>query len=481
MRVAIIGAGISGLSAAYKLSGVGVGIRADIFDRRNRVGGVLETVNCDGYEIESSADNFITTMPWGVQLCKELGLSDKLVQTNSQYRRTYVVRRGRLYLLPDGFLMMAPTKFLPMALTPILSPFGKLRAGLELFIPSRRGDIGDDVDESMRDFVYRRFGREVFERLVEPLVSGIYAADMDKLSVLATLPRFREMERDHGSLIWAMRKQLAANRSAKLAEQSGARYSLFVTLRGGLSLLCDTIASKLPEGSIKLGCGIESVKLNADGKWILKLENADDWEKCCNSDSGLVYDALILACSSYEAARILGGVLPDISECLSKIEHEGTAIATFAFNSDQIKQKINGMGFVVPKIEKSSILAGSFSSFKYPHRAPEGKHLIRIFAGGARNPQAAEMPDKELTTILLEELKRIIKIEGEPLFSLVAHWAKTMPQYHVGHRNLVRKIEQLAQKQPNFAIAGNAFHGIGIPSCIKSGFDAAEKITIGYL
>jgi oxygen-dependent protoporphyrinogen oxidase len=227
MHIAIIGAGTSGLSAAYRLNQLMPQAVLCVFDRRNRVGGVLETLRKDGYQIEQSADNFITTVPWGVNLCKELGLGDELVQTNPNARRTYVVRKGKLHLLPDGFLMMAPTKLMPMATTPILSPLGKLRAGLELLIPSRK----DDIDESMSAFVRRRLGREVFERLVEPLVSGVYAADMDKLSVLATLPRFREMERQYGSLIWAMQRQLRANKAAHLSEQSGARYSMFVTLR----------------------------------------------------------------------------------------------------------------------------------------------------------------------------------------------------------------------------------------------------------
>ncbi|MDR1477434.1 MAG: protoporphyrinogen oxidase [Planctomycetaceae bacterium] len=475
MRVAIIGAGISGLSAAYRLNQLDSEIEITIFDRRDRVGGVLNTVERDGYEIELSADNFISTLPWGIKLCEELGIADRLVQTNSLYRRTYVVRKGNLHLLPDGFLMMAPTKLYPMVVTPILSPFGKLRAGLELFMPARR----DNTDESMSEFVRRRFGREVFERLVEPLVSGVYAADMDKLSVLATLPRFREMERDHGSLIWAMQKQLAANRSAKLAEQSGARYSLFVTLRGGLLSICNAIVSKLRADSIKLGNAVESASLRNDGKWLLRTETATTQENLASSETSgnkQVYDAVIFACSSYEAANLLSGVLPEISLSLSKIEHEGTAIVTFAFDSEQIKQPITGMGFVVPKVENSMILAGSFSSLKYPHRAPEGKQLIRIFAGGARNPSSAEMGDSELVPILFSELKRIIRIEGEPLFNVVAHWARTMPQYYVGHRELVKNIEQLSSNQPSFAMAGNAFHGIGIPNCIRSGFDAAEKI-----
>ncbi len=468
MKIAVLGAGISGLAAAYRLNQQGASVH--VYDRRDRVGGVLTTLNRDGFQIEQSADNFITTVPWGVKLCKELGLGDQLVQTNPKYRRTYVVRKGRLHLLPDGFLMLAPTKLWPMATTPILSPFGKMRAGLELFIPPRK----DDVDESMANFVRRRLGKEVFERLVEPLVSGVYAADMEKLSVLATLPRFREMERDHFSLVRAMQKQLAANRSANLSEQSGARYSMFVTLRNGLSSLCDALAERLPTGAVQLGCEVSRLTKNADGTWDVDVdvEHAGLHPATTNQ-----YDAVIIATETHSAAKLLAESEPELSQKLGIIHHEGTAIATFAFDASQLKQSVRGMGFVVPKIEKSPILAGSFSSFKYEHRAPEGKMLVRVFAGGARAPEFAEMDDGKLVPILWAELKKIVHIDGEPLFTTVAHWPRTMPQYHVGHRELVRDIEKRCAAEPTLALAGNAFHGVGIPNCIKSGFDAAEKIV----
>ena len=462
MKIAILGAGISGLSAAYRLTQlVPDGLTIHVYDRRNRVGGVLKTLNKDGFQIEQSADNFITTIPWGLQLAKELGLGDQLVQTNSKVRRTYVVRKGRLHLLPDGFLMMAPTKLWPMATTPILSPIGKLRAGLELFIPARR----DEVDETMSQFVRRRLGREVFERLVEPLVSGVYAADMEKLSVLATLPRFREMERDHGSLIRAMQKQMAANRSAKLAEQSGARYSMFMTLRDGLSSMCDALAARLPKGSLRLGRDIIKIERETNGHWTVRTDHDER------------YDAVIVATSAQDATTLLSDAMPELSQKLGVIRHEGTAIATFAFDEKQMRQTVHGMGFVTPKIERSPILAGSFSNLKYEHRAPEGKLLIRIFAGGARMPEAAEMPETELVPLLFSEMKKILKINGQPLFTTVAHWPRTMPQYHVGHRELVQEIETMADAEPTLALAGNAFHGVGIPNCIRSGFEAAEKVA----
>ena len=462
MNIAILGAGTSGLAAAYRLQQIMPQAVLRVFDRRNRTGGVLETLNQDGFQIEQSADNFITTVPWGLQLCKELGLSDELVQTNPTARRTYVVRKEKLHLLPDGFLMMAPTKLMPMATTPILSPLGKLRAGLELLIPSRK----DDTDETMASFVCRRLGREVFERLVEPLVSGVYAADMDKLSVLATLPRFREMERQYGSLIWAMQRQLKANKAAHLAEQSGARYSMFVTLRKGLSVISETIAQKLPPGSLQLNMEILLIDKTPEGRWVIRTKERTH-----------VFDAVVIATSATDASKVLRNTLSTLAEKLGEIEHEGTAIATFAFEEAQIKQEFRGLGFVVPKIEQNPILAGSFSSIKYAHRAPQDKFLIRVFAGGARNPELASMPEEQLVPLLLGALRKIIHIDGEPLFTTVAHWANTMPQYNVGHRERIQEIESLVSTEPLLALAGNAFHGVGIPNCIQTGFAAAEKIA----
>ena len=478
MNIAIIGAGTSGLSAAYRLNQLMPQAVVRVFDRRNRVGGVLETLRRDDFQIEQSADNFITTVPWGLELCRELGLAGELVQTNPAYRRTYIVRKNRLFLMPDGFLMMAPSKMWPLAVTPILSPLGKLRAALEYVIPRSQSD----ADETLAAFVTRRLGREVFERLVEPLVSGVYAADMDKLSLMATLPRFREMEREHGSLIRAMRRQMRVNSvagrfgsdSAKVksqANESGARYSMFVTLRQGLSHITDTLVANLPPDAVQLNRRAETLErfANETGQTQWRLTDQNGRAEC--------FDAVIFALPSHETARLLLPTHRRIGELLAKIEHSGTAIATFAFNRSQMKTKITGMGFVVPKTENSPILAGSFSSMKYEHRAPDDKLLIRIFAGGARSPEMADMPDAKLLPILKREMGKLLQIEGEPELEVVSHWPRTMPQYHLGHLELIDEVTRLAAEIPDIALAGNAFDGVGIPNCSRSGQLAATAIV----
>ena len=473
-RIAVIGGGIAGLAAAHRLRELDPRCELTLFEAGPRLGGVLSTVCEEGFQVEQSADNFITTIPWGIDLCRRLGLADELVQTNAVYRRTFVVHRGRLHRLPDGFLMMAPTQWWPLAVSPILSPLGKLRAALEYFIPPREGD----ADESMAGFVRRRLGRETFDRLVEPLVSAVYAADLEKLSVLATLPRFREMERDFGSLIRAMRHQRGLQRK----EESGTRYSMFVTLRDGLSSLVDAVAARLPPGAVHLNTPVVRIEHRSD-RWRVWVQPNDEC-RMMNDESGnssfiihhSSFDALILAAPSPVSARLLQPLDAALGADLASISHSGTAIVSLGYRDEQIGHRLDGMGAVVPAIERSPILAVSFSSRKYPHRAPEGKSLVRVFAGGARRPDLAEMDDAQLLRLVPDELSRLLQIRGEPCYSNIAHWPGTMPQYHVGHKELVARIEARAAALPRLALAGNAYHGVGIPDCIHGGESAAERI-----
>ncbi len=485
-RIAVIGAGISGLAAAFHIHELSPETSISVFDPRPRVGGVLNTVIKDGLEIEEGADNFITTVPWGLDLCKRLGISDQLVTTSSQYRQTFVVFRNRLHKLPEGFLMMAPTKMWPLATTGLLSPLGKIRAGLELFIPRKK----DDADESMAQFGRRRLGKEVFERLIEPLVSGVYGANLEELSVLATMERFREMEKEHRSLIIAMRAEMAkrrkAARDAKAAAQagkeSGPRYSMFVTLKGGFSLMSNTIVEKLPQGTFNLNCRVTSLSQESSSAgrpvWRVTWQDGQDKPESERQTWTELFDGVIVAAPSYNAQELLAPINARLGELLGGIGHTGTAIASMAFKNEQIHHPMDGMGAVVPEIEHSPILAMSFSTHKYPHRSPEGTQLIRVFAGGARDSSLAVMPDEQLTPLLVEKMRPLLKIEGQPYAVHTAHWPNTMPQYYVGHLDRVAEIEQLVSAMPGLALAGNSYRGVGVPACIHSGEQAAEQLGI---
>ncbi|GAB6165116.1 protoporphyrinogen oxidase [Thermostilla marina] len=474
-RVAVIGAGISGLAAAWKLVCAGDGVSVTVFEAADRPGGVLSTVEADGFQVEQSADNFITTVPWGVRLCRELGLEQRLCRTSPQARKTYVVCRRRLHPLPEGFLMMAPTKMWPLATTPILSPAGKLRAAMEYFLPPRR----DDEDESMAHFVRRRLGREVFDRLVEPLISAVYAADMEKLSVLATLPRFREMERRHGSLIRAMRHQMRERRrkareaaakevsSKGTQSDSGARFSMFVALRGGMGELVAALWSRLEEAGADLRLGTPVTRVQRE---------ASQWHVEVDGRPSEAFDAVIVAVPASVASPLLKAVDAELSDQLASIDYSGTAIVSMGFRRDQVRHPLDGAGCVVPAVEKSPLLALSFSSSKYPFRAPDDCVLVRAFTGGARDEKMVTESPERIRDLVLPELRTLLGIHGDPVFENISRWPGTMPQYHVGHRERTNAIFEKVAAHAGLALAGNAYYGVGVPHCIRSGQEAACRV-----
>ncbi len=469
-RIAVIGGGISGLAAAHRLVELEPTCEIALFEKRSRLGGALWTKHERGFQVELGVDNFITTLPWGLALCRRLGLEEQLIQTSPDYRQPFVVCRGRLHKLPDGFLMMAPTRMWPLAVTPILSIRGKLRCALEYFLPPSK----DETDESIASFVRRRLGREAYERLVEPLIGAVYATDPDELSLAATLPRFREMERQHGSLVRAMRRQMATRRrQQKGDEESGARFGMFVTLREGLSSLVDAITRRLPRHAVRLGTPVERIERCGDGwrLWTSHLARGESPEGKSED-----FDAVMMAAPSYVAAELLEPHDSELAANLASITHSSTAILSLAFDDKQIAHPLDGMGIVVPAVERSAILACSLSSRKYAHRAPEGKILLRVFVGASRWPEMDAMDDGELRRRLLGELVELLGIDGQPIYESIARWPRSMPQYRVGHKELVEHIEARAAALPNFELCGNAYHGVGIPDCIHGAEQAAERV-----
>lgn len=515
-RIAVVGGGISGLAAALHLAEQGRGCKVALFEASARLGGALWTIHEQGFQIEQGVDNFITAVPWGVELCRHLGLAGELVQTDPRFRQTFVVRKGQLYKLPEGFLMMAPTRFWPLVTTRLLSPWGKLRCAWEYFLPPRR----DEEDESMAAFVRRRLGREAYERLVEPLVAAVYAADLEKLSVHATLLRLRQMEREHRSLIRAMRCQMKQRRSR--AGESGPRFSMFVTLRQGLGSLVAAIAQRLPAGTLRLETAVRSIAA-AERGWRVFF---DQPALCPPADSGRsaapsvpdnsaaaegrivgridlpafaplapgnpaaaaaqlpappgqgseLFDAVILATPSHEAARLLAPADAELARLLAAIEHSSTVVVSLAYDQRHIDHPLDGMGIVVPAVERSVLLALSMSSRKYAHRAPEGKLLLRVFAGGPRWPEAVAVDDRILLGRVLDEVAALLGIRAAPEYLRIARWPRSMPQYHVGHRALVARIEQRVAALAGLELAGNAYHGVGVPHCIHSGQMAAQRV-----
>ncbi|HUY91339.1 MAG TPA: protoporphyrinogen oxidase [Pirellulales bacterium] len=464
-RFAVIGGGISGLAAAHRLTELDPAAEIALFEAGEKLGGVLQTSRCDGYLLDHSADNFITNVPWALDLCRRIGLENELVPTRATSRRAFVVRGGKLYQVPEGFSLMAAAKIWPVLATPILGPWGKLRLALEYFVSRRT----DESDESLASFARRRLGKQVFERLVQPLVAGIYTADAERLSLAAALPRFREMERQHGSLIRAA--HFEAKRGAKAdAQASGARYSLFVAPREGLASLVDAIARRLPAGCVRLNSPVERLRQRPEGGWDVTVAGQHEPER---------FSAVIVAAPAPAAAKLLKGVDDELAADLAEIPYAGSAIALAGYRREQIAHALDGFGFVVPELEHRKILAASFSSIKFDGRAPEGRVLIRVFFGGAGHPEMVDLPDDELKKIVGRELAELLGAKCEPELFQVCRWGAKMPQYHVGHVELVRCIEERARALPDFALAGNAYHGVGVPQCIHSGEQAAERMARG--
>lgn len=457
-RVIVIGAGITGLAAAHRLRELAPDVDVTVLEAGPRAGGVLETVRLDRYLIEHSADNFITNVPWAIDLCRRIGLADELIATSTEQRGALVVHRGKIERVPAGFMLMAPARLWPMLTTPLLSPLGKLRLLAERFIPRRRSP----GDETLASFARRRLGREVFENIVQPLVGGIYTADPEKLSLAATLPRFLEMERKHGSLIRAAR---AAENPAPENTESGVRYGLFWTLRDGLTSLVERIVETLPPGSVRLNSPVRHIRREHDGTWVVALASGEP----------LLADSLIVATGAPQAARLLGAVDETAAKLLGQIEYAGTSIVSLVYRRSDIARPLDAFGFVVPAVEKRRILAGSFSSLKFAGRAPDDQVLVRVFIGGALQRELAELPDDELQRIATEELRDLIGVRGEPLLVDIARWPASMPQYHLGHLALVAAIEAAAERHRGLALCGSAYHGVGIPHCIHSGELAAER------
>lgn len=465
-RVAIIGGGITGLAAAFRALELNPAAQVTLFESSGRLGGVLQTQRRDGYLIERSADMFTTREPWALDLCRRVGIEGELIETNKQHRRAFVVHKGKLVPVPEGFTLMSPAKVWPILTTRLLSPLGKLRLAWEYFTRQKK----DAADESLESFVTRRFGREAFDRLIQPLIGGIYTADPSLLSMQATLPQFVEMERRSGSLIRGVRGQGTAGSRQKAdgsKQESGARYGMFLAPRDGMQRIVDAVAAKLPAGVVRLNARVECLLQTADeSKWQVQVVGEEPRE----------FDAVILATNAPVTGKLLSGVDAELSRLVVSIPQAGCNVALLGFRREQIAHPLDGFGFVVPAIEKRKIIAGSFTSVKYPGRAPDGKVLFRVFVGGALQPELLAMSDAETSKIVLEELRDLLGVTGEPEFCDIAHWHGAMPQYHVGHLDKVRQIEERTAKISGLAIAGNSYHGVGVPFCVHDGELAAERV-----
>ncbi len=464
MRIAIIGGGISGLTTAYRLAESRLGqkgkLEIHVFEANGRLGGVIQTETQNGFLMERGPDSFISSKPWAVELCRELGLDKDFMATNPDLRQSFILTKNRLIPVPRGFYLMAPTKVSEAIRTPLLSFTGKIRMACELLIPPKK----KEGDESLASFVKRRFGKEVLERIAQPMIAGIYTADPEELSLEATFPHFLEMERKYGSVIRALtKKKDDATRKA-----SGPRYSLFLTLKAGLHSLIPALIERMP--------GVVFHR----SQTVVGLEKGSSWKTLSGNGETFEADRVCLAIPASAAAKLVNGMSQSLSQDLKQIPYETVATVNFAFHRKDIRHPLNGLGYVVPSVERKKMVGCTFSSIKFPGRAPHSETvLLRAFLGGKASRQLLESDDEKIAETVCGEVRNQLGISAEPLSTAISRWPEAIPQYRIGHRQIVERIFAALKNFPGLYLTGNAYQGTGIPDCIRHASQTADQILAG--
>jgi len=456
-RIAIIGGGISGLSAAFALEEPrrAGAVEYTLYESSPRLGGVLQTEKIQGCVVEAGPDSFLTEKPWATDLCRALGLGNQLIGSNDADRKTYILVRGRLIPMPDGLMFMVPTKILPTGFSPLFSWATKLRMARELLHPPR----GVDADESVASLVERHYGAEMVDRLADPLLSGIYGGEAASLSVRAVLPRFAEMEHNHGSLGRAM---LVARQKMRQPVDK-PEPPLFTSLKRGMQQLVEAIVPRLTLGCLLASAPVQSIQPEAGG-----------WMVSAGSKSGR-FDAVILAVPTHAAAQLVSTCSPELSAELAGIGYSSSITVGLSYDADVRQSLPPGFGFLVPRSEGKKLLAATFVHNKFPHRAPEDRALLRCFFAGSNAENIWQSSDDAIIAIVRNELQQILGLRAAPLFARVYRWKAAMAQYGVGHLERLDRIERLRQQLPGLALAGNGYRGIGVPDCVRSGLEAAKQ------
>jgi oxygen-dependent protoporphyrinogen oxidase len=436
--VVIVGAGISGLAAAYELRKRKVSVL--VLERSDRPGGVIRTERVGEFVVDEGPDSLLVQKPGALALCNEIGLGDRLIPTKAP-RTAYVLRNSRLLSLPGASVLGFPTRIRPLLRSGLFSARAKARMGAELIIPKRRGG----GDESIASFVRRRFGSEAVSYIAEPLLAGIHAGDAERLSMRALFPRFVEAEASNGSVIRALRK-MQGPRNADGAFRSFPR---------GIDEIVEGLMRAVPKESVRLNATVTRMEAARDG-FTVHLEDR----------TSIRSGAVILACPAFATADLVRTIDPPLADLCASIKYLSTATVAFAFPREAVHHPLAGTGFVVPKSEGLNITACAWISSKWPHRAPPSHALLRAFLGGARDPDVLAKSDRELTETALSELRKILGIRGTPTFTRVYRWNRASPQQEVGHLELVAKIDALLPHHPGLFVSAAGVRGVGIPDCI---------------
>jgi len=466
-RLVIVGGGIAGLAAAYfaleKAEKIGEPIHLQLLDEKDRLGGCILTEKVDEFVIEGGPDCFLYEKPWALALCEKLGLGDRILNTNEN-RKVFILSKGKLHELPEGFMLMVPTSFMPFLKSSLISWPGKIRMAMDLFIPRKESD----EEESLAKFVRRRLGGEALEKIAEPLVAGIHAGTPETMGLSSTFPRFIQMEKEYGSLIRGM---LARRKMARKWEnRKGPQRTMFLTLKDGLGEWVDRLREKIGEDRIILKKKVLGLRRTENGNYHIQLSDGTFLET----------DGVILATPSFVTAKIVEEINPKLSKILLTIPYVSSATVSLAYRRSQIHHPLEAFGFIIPRREKRKIMASTWTSVKFNHRAPKDYVLLRAFVGGANNERLVSLDDDEMLRIVREELREIMGVEGEPALSKIYRWEKSMPQYLVGHLEKLAQIEERTNLQPGLFLTGCAYKGIGISDSVHDAEIIAEK-AVEYL
>ena len=479
-RVIIIGGGVAGLGAAYKMkraASEGHGVEFFLIEKDRRLGGKIQTEivpdpSGEGrFIVDGGPDCFLTEKPACHRIAKLMGIFEDELPTDDSRKRTWILSRRKLHQMPDGVMMFAPTKFVPFATTGLFSWSGKIRMAMDLFIPPKKILPEGLNEETLESFVVRRMGRECLDRLAEPLVGGVHASDPAQMSLAATFPRLLEMEQKYGSLTKAFiaaRRKVEEMRRKYPARPGEKRRTFFTSFAKGMQQLTDRMADAAGRGRMQTGAAVVSLDRTGGGGWIARLSDGSTIEG----------EGVIIATESWAAEPLIRPHDHAIADALAGIQASSSATISIAFNENDVGFDLNAFGVLCPLVECRALMAATYSSTKWPGRAPPGRVLLRGFVGGPHNQKIMERSDEELIQTVVAEFREILGLSptAKPIFSRIFRWHLGMPQYTIGHLERVARIEERSLGIPGLAFAGGSYRGVGVPNCIESGERAVSKV-----
>ncbi len=472
--VIIVGGGISGLSTAFALleqaASADLPLFCTLLDAAPVWGGKIVTHRVGRWVLEAGPDSFLSQKPWAMDLCRRLGIADQLINTNPVEKKASVLRGGQLHELPEGLVTFTPSQLGPFFRSGLLSWMDLARMGCDVLIPPRRST----EDESLAAFFRRRFGRHACERVMEPLMAGIYAGDAEQMSLRATFPRFYELEQTYGSVIRGM---MAARRArAQIPADGRPRHTMFVTLKNGLADLVAGMTARIQQGGAVLKTGVQAealrVRSHQAGRWM--------YDVICSDGTALSAEALVLATPAYVSADLVRPLSPLAAGLMETIPYASTATISLIYPAAAVGRSLQGFGFVVPRVEGRDVIAATWTSIKWPHRAPPDEVSVRCYLGGVGREAILERDDEALVRCVRDELASIVGLHATPQYVEVNRWHRAMPQYTIGHLDRLAQLEAAVSRFGGLTITGAGYRGVGLPDCIRDGAETAAR-TLRYL